>query len=202
MKKNLALLACVLSAAGLAACNTDKAPADAAIRAGEQAIQAAADEAGRYVPGKLQEAQASLAAAKEKFVQGRYEEALAAGTALAGQAKDLADAAAAKKDELTKAWSDLSSSLPRTVASLTAKIEELGKARRLPKGLDAARLTEAKEGLAGIALAWEEASAAFAAGNLAEAVGRASGLPQKGNDVMALLGMAPPAEAPAEAPAK
>lgn len=205
MKKTVTLLACVLLVAGLAACNTDKAPADAAIKAGEQAIQATADEAGKYVPEKLQEAQAALAAAKEQFMQGKYKEALAAGTALAGQAKELADATSAKKDELTKSWNDLAATLPQTVASLTAKIEELGKAKRLPKGLDAAALTQAKEGLAGISLAWEEASAAFAAGNLVEAVGKASGLTQKGNEVMALLGLAPPAppaEAPAEAPAK
>jgi hypothetical protein len=204
MKKLFSLLASVLLVAGLAACNTDKAPADTAIKAGEQAIQDVADEAGKYVPEKLQEAQAALAAAKEQFMQGKYKEALAAGTALAGQAKDLADATAARKDELTKAWNDLAASLPQTVASLQAKIEELGKARRLPKGLDATKLTEAKEGLAGISLVWEEASAAFAAGDLAGAVGKASGLTQKGNEVMALLGMAPPAppaEAPAEAPA-
>jgi hypothetical protein len=205
MKKTLTLLACVLLVAGLAACNTDKAPADAAIKAGDEAIQANADEAGKYVPEKLQEAQAALAAAKDLFAQGKYKEALAAGNELGPRATELAAATAAKKDELTTAWNDLAASLPPTVASLTAKIEELGAARRLPKGLDAATLTQAKEGLAGISLAWEEASAAFAAGNLTEAVGKASGLTQKGNEVMALLGMeppAPPAEAPAEAATK
>jgi hypothetical protein len=200
MKKTLTLLACVLLVAGLAACNTDKAPADAAIKAGDEAIQANADEAGKYVPEKLQEAEAAVAAAKDLFAQGKYKEALAAGNELGPKATELAAATAAKKDELTKAWNDLAASLPQTVASLTAKIEELGKAKRLPKGLDAAALTKAKEGLAGISLVWEEASAAFAAGDLAGAVEKASGLTQKGNEVMALLGMAPPAP-PAEHPA-
>ena len=100
-------------------------------------------------------------------------------------------ATAAKKDELTKAWNDLAASLPQTVASIQAKIEELGKAKKLPKGMDKAKLAQAQEGLAGITKSWDEASAAFTAGNLGEALGKASTLKEKGAEVMALLGMAP-----------
>lgn len=205
MKKTLALIACVLLVAGLAACNTDKGPADLAIKADEAAIQAIADEAAKYAPGQLKAAQDALAAAKDKFAKGEFKEALAAATELGNTAKELATAAAAKKDELTKAWNDLAASLPQTVASIQAKIEELGKAKKLPKGMDKAKLAQATEGLAGISKAWDEASAAFTAGNIGEALGRASTLKEKGAEVMALLGMAPataPAEAPAAAPAK
>lgn len=197
MKKTLAPLACVLLLAG---CKPDKAPADLAIKAAEHAIQAVADEAGKYVPEKLEQTEDALAAAKEKFAKGDYEEALGAATDLANTAKGLAVAAAAKKDELTKAWNDLATSIPNTVASLQAKIEELGKAKKLPKGLDAAKLARAREALAALSKSWEEASAAFDAGNLGEALGRASGLKEKGDEVLALLGMAPPADAPAAAP--
>ncbi len=207
MKKTFAIVACVLLVAGLGACATDKAPADAAIKAAEQAIQAVADDAGKYVPAQLKESQDALAAAKDKFTKGEYKEALAAATELGNKVKDLATAAAAKKEELTKAWNDLAASLPQTVASIQAKIEELGKAKKLPKGMDKAKLAQAQEGLAGITKAWDEASAAFTAGNLGEALGRASNLKEKGAEVMALLGMSPPpaaapAEAAAPAPAK
>ena len=201
MKKTFALLACVLMVAGFAACNTDKAPADAAIKAGDQAIQAVADDAGKYVPEKLEEAQAALAAAKDKFAKGEYKEALAAGTELTTKANDLAAAAATKKEELTKAWNDLAATLPQTVASIQAKIAELGKSKKLPKGMDAAKLTQAKDGLASITTSWTEASAAFAEGKLNDALAKASGLKEKGAEVLALLGMAPAAP-PAEAPAK
>ena len=205
MKKTFALAACALLAVSLFACSSDKAPADAAIKSAEQAITAIADDAGKYVPALLKEAQDALAAAKDKFAKGQYKEALAAGTELANKATELAKATAAKKEELTKAWNDLAASIPQTVASITAKIEELGKAKKLPKGMDKAKLAQAQEGLAGITKAWDEASAAFTAGNLGEALGRASSLKEKGAEVMALLGMAPPAapaEAPAAAPAK
>ena len=62
MKKTFAIVACALLVAGLGACATDKAPADAAIKAAEAAIQAVADDAGKYVPGNLKEAQDALAA--------------------------------------------------------------------------------------------------------------------------------------------
>jgi predicted small secreted protein len=201
MKKTLALAACVLLAAGFAACNTDKAPADAAIKAAEQAIQAVADDAGKYVPGQLKQAQDALATAKEKFAKGEYKEALAAGTDLANKATELAKATAAKKAELTKAWEELSASIPQMLGAITTKVAELGSKKKLPKGLDAAKLTQAKDGLAGMTKAWDEASAAFTAGNLGEALGRASSLKEKGAEIMALLGMAPPAAPAPAAPA-
>ena len=205
MKKTFALVACVLLVAGLAACNADKGPADTAIKAADQAIAAAAPEAEKYVPGRLTAARDSLKVAQDQFAKGDYKGALAAATELGNRAKDLVTATAAKKDELTTAWNELAASLPQTVASIQAKVEELGKMKKLPKGMDAAKLTQAKEGLAGITKAWEEASAAFTAGNITDALGKASGLKEKGNEVMALLGMAPAAEAqaaPGAAPGK
>ena len=209
MKKPLSLVACALLVAGLAACNADKGPADVAIKAADQEIAAAAPEAEKYVPEQLTAAKDALKAAQDQFAKGDYKGALAAATELGVKAKDLATAAAAKKDELTKAWNDLAASLPQSVAAIQAKIEELGKAKKLPKGMDKAALTQAQEGLAGITKSWEEASAAFTAGNLTDALAKAGGLKQKGAEVMALLGMAPPAapaapaatEHPAEHPA-
>lgn len=202
MKKTFAIVACALLVAGLGACATDKAPADAAIKAAETAIQTVADDAGKYVPGDLKAAQDALAAAKDKFAKGEYKEALAAATELGKKVKDLGAAAAAKKDELTKSWNDLATSIPQAVASIKEKVEELAKAKKLPKGMDKAKLAQAQEGLAGITKAWDEASAAFTAGNLGEALGRASGVKVKAAEIMVLLGIAPPAPAaPAEAPA-
>jgi hypothetical protein len=201
MRKPLSLVACALLVAGLAACNADKGPADVAIKAADQEITAAAPEAEKYVPEQLTAAKDALKAAQDQFAKGDYKGALAAATELGVKAKELATAAAAKKDELTKAWNDLAASLPQSVAAIQAKIEELGKAKKLPKGMDKAALTQAQEGLAGITKSWEEASAAFTAGNLTDALAKAGGLKEKGAEVMALLGMAPPA-APAETPAE
>ena len=53
MKKSFALVACALLVASLAACNADKGPADAAIKAADQAITAAAPEAEKFILEQL-----------------------------------------------------------------------------------------------------------------------------------------------------
>jgi len=199
MKKTLALVACALLVAGLAACNADKGPADAAIKAADQAITAAAPEAEKFIPEQLTAAKDALKAAQDQFAKGDYKAALAAATELGTKAQELATAAATKKDELTKTWTDLSGSLPQMVTAIQAKVEELGKAKKLPKGIDAAKVSLAKDGLAGLKTTWEEATAAFNGGNLVDAMAKAGGLKDKATEIMNLVGMQPPA--PAEAPA-
>lgn len=201
MKKTLALAACALLVAGLTACNADKGPADAAIKAADQAITAAAPEAEKFVPEQLAAAKDALKNAQDLFAKGDFKGALAAGSELGTKAQELVTAAAAKKEELTKAWTDLSGSLPQMVASIQAKVEELGKARKLPKGMDKAALTQAQEGLAAIKTSWDEASAAFTGGNLVDAMAKAGGLKEKATGLMGLLGLQPPAPAATEAPA-
>ena len=202
MIRNLKLAAAAAACVVLVACNADKGPADLALKAADQAITAAAPEAEKYVPEQLAAAKDALKAAQDQFAKGDYKGALAAATELGNKAKDLVAAAAAKKDELTKAWTEMSGSLPQMVEAIKSRVEILGKAKKLPKGMDAATLTQAKDGLAGITKSWEEASAAFSAGNLKDALGKANGLKEKGTEILGLLGMAPAAPAPAPAPVK
>lgn len=187
--------ACVL----LVSCSSDKVPADTAIKAADQAIAAAAPEAQTYVPDMLKEAQDALKAAQDQFAKGDYKAALASAQALSTKAADLVAAAAAKKAELTKLWEETSGSLPKMVEAITGRITELGKSKKLPKGVDAAKVSLAKDGLAGMTKSWEEATAAFGAGNLQDALDKSKGLKEKGTEIMALLGMAAPAAAPAPA---
>src|SRR5574340_284213 len=103
MIRNLKIAAAAAACALLVACNADKGPADAAIKAADQAITAAAPEAQKYIPDQLTAARDALKAAQDQFAKGDYKGALAAATELGTKAKDLVAAAAAKKDELTKA---------------------------------------------------------------------------------------------------
>ena len=207
MIRNLKMAAAAAACAVLVACNAEKGPADVALKAADQAITAAAPEAEKYVPEQLTACKDALKAAQDQFAKGDYKGALAAATELGNKAKDLVAAAAAKKDELTKSWTDLSGSLPQMVEAIKSRVDILGKAKKLPKGMDAAKLTQAKDGLAGITKSWEEASAALTAGNLTDAIGKAKGVKEKGTEVLSLLGMVPAAPAaaaaePAPAPAK
>ncbi|KAA0254191.1 hypothetical protein FBQ97_14045 [Acidobacteria bacterium ACD] len=186
----------------LVSCSADKTPADAAIKSAEQTIAAAAPEAEKFVPDLLKSAQADLQAAKDLFAKGDYKGALAAGQALATKAGELASAANAKKAELTALWEETSGSVPKMVEAIKSRVDVLGQAKKLPKGMDADKLTQAKDGLAAMTSSWDAASAAFGAGNLIEAVEKSKGLKEKGTEILTLLGMAPaePAAAPAAAP--
>src|SRR5512140_1693566 len=118
MMRNLKMAAAAAACVLLVACNADKGPADVAIKAADQAITAAAPEAQKYVPEQLTAARDALKAAQDMFAKGDYKGALAAATELGPKAKDLLAAAAAKKDELTKSWTEISGSLPQMVEAI------------------------------------------------------------------------------------
>ncbi len=203
MIRNLKMAAAAAACALLVACSSDKGPADLALKAADQAVTAAAPEAEKYVPDQLASVQAALKAAQDQFAKGDYKGALAAANDVAAKAKDLVAAAAAKKEELTKAWTDASGSLPKMIEAIKSRVDILGQSKKLPKGMDAAKLTQAKDGLATLTSSWDAASAAFGSGDLQGALEKAKGLKEKGAEVMALLGMqAAPAAPEAPAPGK
>jgi major membrane immunogen (membrane-anchored lipoprotein) len=93
---NLVIL--ILAATLLAACgSSDKGPAEAALRAAEEAINSAKGEASRYAADQVRAAESQLAALREKFNNGDFKAVLSDAPALATKAKDIASAAAAKK---------------------------------------------------------------------------------------------------------
>jgi hypothetical protein len=176
-------------------CSTAKAPAEAAIRAAEEALAAVRPEAAKVVPDELKAVEDSLAAAKGNFQKGEYQQALTGAQDVAAKVKDLASAAAAKKDELTKSWQDLSGGLPGMVDVISKRVEILSKSKKLPAGLDKEKLESAKATLATVTQTWTEASDAFKAGNLADAVGKATSVKEKAVEIMNTLGMKAPTAA-------
>jgi hypothetical protein len=106
--------------------------------------------------------------------------------------KDLAAAAAAKKDELTKSWQDLSGGLPGIVDVISKRVEILSKSKKLPAGLDKDKFESVKTALATVTQTWTDASNAFKDGNLPDAVDRAKAVKEKAVDIMNTLGMKAP----------
>jgi hypothetical protein len=176
----------------LLACSAAKAPAEAAIKAGEEALAAAKPEAAKYVPVQLKGIEDALAAAKDNFQKGEYQLALTGAQDLAAKAKDLAAAAAAKKDELTRSWQEMSGGLPGMVGTITKRVEILSKSRQLPAGLSKDAFESAKTTLAAVTQTWTDASDAFNNGNLVDAVSKASSVKEKSIEIMNTLGMKVP----------
>lgn len=183
-------LAPVAALALLVGCtDAAKMPADAAIKAGEAAIQGIRAEATKFVPDQMKALDDALARAKDQFAKEDYKGALESAKDLAQKAKDLGAAAAAKKDELVKAWNDVSGSLPKMIEVIKSRTDILSQAKKLPAGMDAGKLQAAKDGLAGVTKSFDDATAQFKAGALQEAVAAARPLKDKAAEIMGLLGM-------------
>lgn len=189
MKRILSVTVAVLVAVALGACSGAKAPAEQAIKAAEEALNASKAEAMKYVPDQVKGVEDALKAAKDTFAKGDYAGAATAATGVAAKAKDLVTAAAAKKTELTKGWEEQSAALPKMIADLKSRIATLSKSRKLPKGVDKAKFESAKSGLDEVGKAWDEAGKAFKEGSLADALAKAKGAKEKAAEIMSSLGM-------------
>jgi hypothetical protein len=189
MKKWFPVIALVIVALFFVACSRDKGPAEAAIKAAEEALNASKAEASKYVPDQVKGVEDTLKAAKDQFAKGEYTAALNAAKDLPAKAKDLGSAAAAKKAELTKSWEELSGSIPKMVEAIKTKVDALAKSKKLPKGMDKEKFEGAKAGLAEITQGWTDADNASKAGNLTEAIAKAKTVKDKATEIMSTLGI-------------
>lgn len=190
-----------LSAFVAVACG--KGPAQAALTAADAAVSGAKADGEKYVPEQFKALSDAAAAAKSKFDSGDYKAALEGAQAVSTQAQAVVAAAAAKKTELMEGWKAMEGSLPGMVADIQKKVMELGKAKKLPAGLDKAGLESAKTALEAATAAWAEAGTAFSAGDVLKAVAKGSEVKKTAEELMSKLGMTPaPAEAAAPAAAE
>ena len=161
-------MALVLAACGAA----QKEAIDAAINAAQSAINAVQAEAAKYAPDQLQAAQSTLQNAKDELAKGDYKAALAAAQDAANKAKDLATAAAAKKDEWTKTWQETSASMPKSLNQVKARLDAYSHGARLPAGMDKSQLDDAKAKYEQLKQSWADAASAATQGNLRDAMSK------------------------------
>lgn len=180
----------------LAACAGQKEPAQKLISDVESVVTAASSEAAKYIPDQLADVQSKLDALKASFAKQDYAAVVTSAPAVLSSAQELATAAAARKDEVLKSlndsWSALAATVPAEVTAVQNRIDELSKkpGKKMAAGLD----LNAAKGAAGDATAlWSKAQAAFAAGNLDEAVSTAKDVKAKVEAVAAALKLDLPA---------
>ncbi len=184
-----AALAAVLA---LAACS-QKDPASEAIDAAANALNAVYEDAQKYVPQRYAEVKAELDAARKAFDEERYADAITAVKDVPAHAEALARESAAAKErhiaQMNADWDRLSGSLPDRFTGIGSRLDELGKLKNLPEGMDRQLLEEAKAALASAQSAWQEAGAEYAQGDLDGAVGKARDAEGMAQDLAARLGM-------------
>jgi len=143
-----------------------KGPAEAALKAADEAIANVAPDAQKFVPDQFATLTAAAAEAKASFDKGDYAAALAAAKDLPAKATEVATAAAAKKDELMGQWNVMSKDMPILVADWQKKLDELIASKKLPKTATPERVEEVKAKMAEVSATWTKATDAFNAGDI------------------------------------
>ena len=193
-------LAPVAALAFLFACtDAAKAPAEAAIKGAEAALSQARAEAQKWVPDQLKTVEGALAQAKDLAAKNDWKGALAAAkdlpakaAALATSAADAAKAAAAAaaaKEEAAKAFAAATGPVTQLVDTIKGRLDVLSQSKKLPKGLDAKKVEEAKAGLAAVQKELTDAGAKLVAGSYQEALSAVAPLKEKAMAIGTSLGM-------------
>ncbi len=163
----------LIAAVAVASCSGQKGSAAKLLADIETTVMAASGEAAKYVPGELADVQSKLGALKAAYDKEDYAGIVMNGPAVLSAAQGLARGAAAKKDQILKAlddeWTGLAGALPGYVTAIQSRIDLLSKksSKKLAASID---LDAAKSGLGEVTSLWSKAQAAFASGNLEEAV--------------------------------
>lgn len=183
---SLGFLAAVTLLVG--ACSSQMEPAQQAIAGIDSAVASASPDAAKYVPDEFATVQAKLTELKAAFDKKDYVAVLAGAPALLTEAQNLLGDAALKKEAVIKAmsgeWTSLVATVPAVVAAVGKRVAMLGKSAHLPAGVD---LAAAKTSLADATALWSKAQAAFAAGNVEEAVTTAKSVKAKAEAAAAAI---------------
>jgi hypothetical protein len=178
--------------------------ADPAKRAAEEAIQgteatlaAARADAAKFAPELLKPVDEGLATARETFAKGDFSAALAAARELPAKAKAVASTAAARREDLNHDFAAAGAQLPQLFEVIRNQLDALAAAKKLPKGMTPATLAKAREELAAVGKALDEATAKAVAGEVADAVRLARPLRARSLALAAAVGLelgGPPAK--------
>jgi hypothetical protein len=174
----------------LAACANQKEPAEQAVAKVESTLAEFHADAEKYAADELKEVEGSVNNLKSNLARKDY------GAVVMGAPSVTASIAALKQSvEQRKAdaeqmmaaaqteWNDLSANLPKTVETLQARVDQLSKNHKFPKGLDKAGFEAAKTDFENLKTGWTEASSEFASGKMAEAVRKARAIKAQADEL-------------------
>jgi len=187
------LLGAVLAGLVIVACSDTREPARKAISNVSAVLQKFSADGPKYAPELYASATDQVAAMKADFDKQNYQAVLNVAYKLAPSINTLASAIASKKGEamvaLDEKWTRMSRDLPKALSAVEARVTELKKSRRLPKGV-------AKDAFAGMGAevdaakqSWSDAQSAKTARNLEGAVAKGTAAEAKLSALMTSLGM-------------
>jgi len=171
------------------ACSGAKGRAESDVAAAEQALAALPLEAPKVVPEELSPLQDAVNQGKDQLGKGDYAAASASVHDVPEKARRLADSLPARSAALRAALDTLAVAMPRNLAAIQAKLDSIGRSRRLPRGLDEQEFQEAKETHAAVSAEWPAVLASVESGDLAGAMSRALNLKSRVSHSLLALGL-------------
>lgn len=178
----------------LAACASQKEPAQQAVADLEAALAKVAELSEKYMPEEYAEVQAQIAGLKTSFDGGKFDEVVAGAPKAAAAIRKLqADAIIAKAafaKQMNEEWAETAKTMPETIVSVDRQISRISSSGRMPKGMDrdafravVSTFDEAKK-------TWTTAAEAGNAGKYEEAVMQSRQVREVVDATMQALGMA------------
>jgi len=179
-----------LAATVMVACTSQKEPAEQAVAKVDAALSEFRADAEKYSADQLQTVDASVKRLKDALANKNYRVVVSAAPSVTGEIEALKTSVAEAKMEAEATlaaaqseWSDLSASVPPMVEKLQARVDELSKSRKYPKGMDKAAFEAAKSGFESLKTEWTEAGTEFASGQAANAVRKARNAKAKAEEL-------------------
>jgi len=183
-----------LAATVLVACSSQKEPAENAVAKVDASLNEFRADAQQYAADQLQTVDASVKRLKDALANKNYRVVVSAAPSVTAEIDALKTSVAEAKQEAEATlaaaqseWSDLSTSVPTLVEKLQARVDELSKSRKYPKGMDKAAFEAAKSGFESLKTEWTEAGSEFAAGQAANAVRKARSAKAKAEELINTL---------------
>jgi hypothetical protein len=163
----------LLAVAMAAACTSQLEPAQRMLGDVTTTMAEVSADASAMVPEKYAEAQRQIAELQTRFDHEDYATVIADGPAVLSAVHVLGEAAAARKaalaQQLNAAWAQRANGLPDEFAAIERQLDFLAKPanRKAAVGIDVSAARNAEREAASL---WSKGQAAYAVGNLPEAV--------------------------------
>jgi chromosome segregation ATPase len=189
-----AIIIMLAAATLMSACTSQKDPAEKAVAKIQASLEELRDDGQVYAADQLLATQTSVDRLKANLAKQDYGAVVVGAPSVSAEVSALKETITeAKADaEATVAaaqaeWTDLSAKVPTLVEKLQARVDQLAKTHKYPKGMDKAAFDAAKTGFEELKTEWSEASSEFASGQAASAVRKARSAKSKAEELVTQL---------------
>ncbi len=177
----------------LTACNSQKEPAEAAFAQVQASVTPVSAELEKYAPEEFAKLSALLDDMKSKLNSKDYAGAVALRDQVMSQLVAASGAAGKRKNELlqefSSEWRTLAASIPQLLAQLNSRVNYLQGAGKLPAGVRAEGLQQAKQSLIELDGQWAAAMNAARNRDPEAALTKAHEIRKRGAEIGALIGL-------------